>query len=92
MELPRNIDDVLRRLLDGVSRDETSALSAEDDAHLTALVSALRAGRRAVVIVEDTDDNLRYMFSNASRAEAISMLGKVIEATGRRLSETESED
>lgn len=89
MELPRNIDDVLRRLLDGVSRDETSALSAEDDAHLTALISSLRAGRRAVVIVEDVDDNLRYMFSNASRAEAISMLGKVIEATGRRLSETE---
>jgi hypothetical protein len=25
------------------------------------------------------------MFSNASRAEAVSMLGKVIEATGRRL-------
>lgn len=89
MELPRNIDDVLRRLLDGVSRDETSALSAEDDAHLNALISSLRAGRRAVVIVEDIDDNLRYMFSNASRAEAISMLGKVIEATGRRLSDSE---
>lgn len=89
MELPRNIDDVLRRLLDDVSLDETSALSAEDDAHLNALISSLRAGRRAVVIVEDVDDNLRYMFSNASRAEAISMLGKVIEATGRRLSESE---
>lgn len=89
MELPRNIDDVLRRLLDGVSRDEAPALSAEDDAHLNALISSLRAGRRAVVIVEDTDDNLRYMFSNASRAEAISMLGKVIEATGRRLSDSE---
>lgn len=89
MELPRNIDDVLKRLLDGVSRDETSALSAEDDAHLAALISSLRSGRRAVVIVEDADDNLRYMFSNASRAEAISMLGKVIEATGRRLSESE---
>lgn len=89
MELPRNIDDVLKRLLDGVSRDETSALSAEDDAHLAALISSLRSGRRAVVIVEDADDNLRYMFSNASRAEAISMLGKVIEATGRRLSEND---
>ena len=89
MELPRNIDDVLKRLLDGVSSEETSTLTAEDDAHLSALISALRSGRRAVLIVEDIDDNLRYMFSNASRAEAISMLGKVIEVTGRRLSESE---
>jgi hypothetical protein len=49
----------------------------------------MRAGRRAVVIVEDTDERLRYMFSNSTRAEAVSMLGKVIEATGRRLAETE---
>ena len=38
-----------------------------------------------MLIVEDSDDKLKYMFSNASRAEAVSMLGKVIEATGRRL-------
>jgi len=30
---------------------------------------------------------LRYMFSNATRAEAVTMLGKVVEATGRRLAD-----
>jgi hypothetical protein len=90
VEQPRNIDDVLKRLLSDNSRArETSALSTEDDAYLTSLISAMRAGRRAVVIVEDTDERLRYMFSNSTRAEAVSMLGKVIEATGRRLAETE---
>lgn len=89
MELPRDIDDVLKRLLAGVVLGDTSALTAEDDAHLSALISSMRSGRRAVVIVEDADERLRYMFSNATRAEAISMLGKVIESTGRRLAEDE---
>lgn len=90
MEKPRDIDDVLRRLLSDNSRSrETSVLSTEDDAYLTSLISAVRAGRRAVVIVEDADERLRYMFSNSTRAEAVSMLGKVIEATGRRLAESE---
>ena len=90
VEKPRDIDDVLRRLLSDNSRSrETSVLSTEDDAYLTSLISAVRAGRRAVVIVEDADERLRYMFSNSTRAEAVSMLGKVIEATGRRLAESE---
>jgi hypothetical protein len=40
-----------------------------------------------VLIVEDADERLRYMFSNATRAEAVTMLGKVVEATGRRLAD-----
>ena len=88
MEIPRDIDAVLKRLLDPVEvTDEHSALAPEDEAYLGSLIASIRAGRRAVLIVEDADERLRYMFSNASRAEAVTMLGKVVEATGRRLAE-----
>ena len=88
MEIPRDIDAVLKRLLDP-PRDgaEQSILAPEDEAYLNSLISSIRAGRRAVLIVEDADERLRYMFSNATRAEAVTMLGKVVEATGRRIAE-----
>ncbi len=88
MELPRDIDAVLKRLLDSPdpeARAQGSQLTAEDESYLASLVCAVRAGRRAVLIVEDADERLRYMFSNATRADAVTMLGKVVEATGRRL-------
>jgi sigma54-dependent transcription regulator len=90
MELPRDIDAVLKRLLEGQVEMTDSMLAPEDEAYLTSLISAVRSGRRAVLIVEDADERLRYMFSNASRSEAVTMLGKVVEATGRRL--TDSDD
>lgn len=90
MEVPANLDDVLKRLLEkGRSMSGSSVLAPEDEAYLSALIDAVRGGKRAIVIVEDVDDRLRYMFSNATRAEAVSMLGKVIESTGRRLAEGE---
>jgi hypothetical protein len=84
---PRDINEVLKYLLsDGKAEHiAASVLAADDEAYLNKLVAAVRSGKRAVLIVEDSDDKLKYMFSNASRAEAVSMLGKVIEATGRRL-------
>ena len=85
METPRDINDVLKFLLGDGKEAGTSVLAPEDEAYLNKLIAAVRAGKRAVLIVEDSDDKLKYMFSNASRAEAVSMLGKVIEATGRRL-------
>jgi len=91
VETPRDINDVLKYLLsEGELQKATpfsgpSVLASEDEAYLNKLIAAIRAGKRAVLIVEDSDDKLKYMFSNASRAEAVSMLGKVIEATGRRL-------
>ncbi|HTU70233.1 MAG TPA: hypothetical protein VMF11_07905 [Candidatus Baltobacteraceae bacterium] len=90
MEVPRDIDAVLRRLLEqgsfGGDTDQ-SALAPEDESYLSSLIASVRCGRRAVLIVEDADERLRYMFSNATRAEAVTMLGKVVEATGRRLSD-----
>jgi hypothetical protein len=90
VELPKDIDAVLKQLL-GPCRDSdaVSVLGAEDEEYLSALIAAIRSGQRAVVIVEGIDEKLRYMFSNATRAEAVSILGKVIESTGRRLADGE---
>lgn len=88
MEIPSDIDAVLKRLLDA-NDDSASSLAPEDEAYLSSLIESVRAGRRAVLIVEDADERLRYMFSNATRAEAVTMLGKVVEATGRRLADGE---
>jgi sigma54-dependent transcription regulator len=88
VEVPRDIDAVLRRLLEPTAPTaEQSLLAPEDEAYLTSLVAAVRSGRRAVLIVEDADERLRYMFSNTTRAEAVTMLGKVVEATGRRIAD-----
>lgn len=87
METPRDINAVLKYLLSEVDADGSAptVLAPEDEVYLNRLIAALRAGKKAVFIVEDCDEKLKYMFSNATRAEAVSMLGKVIEATGRRL-------
>ncbi len=87
MDKPRDIDAILKYLLSEGEAEGSAAtvLASEDEVYLTRLIAALRAGKKAVFIVEDSDEKLKYMFSNATRAEAVSMLGKVIEATGRRL-------
>lgn len=85
---PSDLNAILKLLLsEGKSVEGAAAtvLSPEDERYLATLVDAIRSGKRSVIIVEDSDDKLKYMFSNATRAEAVSMLGKVIEATGRRL-------
>jgi hypothetical protein len=88
VDIPSDIDAVLKRLLEpSRAGGEPSALAPEDEAYLSSLIEAVRVGRRAVLIVEDVDERLRYMFSNATRAEAVTMLGKVVEATGRRLAD-----
>ncbi|HEV3091443.1 MAG TPA: hypothetical protein VGX91_08395 [Candidatus Cybelea sp.] len=88
MEIPSDIDAVIKRLLEphGITGEE-SVLAPEDEAYLNSLIASIRLGRRSVLIVEDADERLRYMFSNATRAEAVTMLGKVVEATGRRLAD-----
>jgi hypothetical protein len=87
VEKPSDIDAVLKRLLDPREDGAGSLLAPEDEAYLNSLIDSVRAGRRAVLIVEDAEERLRYMFSNATRVEAVTMLGKVVEATGRRLAE-----
>ena len=90
VEVPRDIDAVIKRLLDPRQDGaEPSMLAPEDEAYLNSLIASVRLGRRAVLIVEDADERLRYMFSNATRAEAVTMLGKVVEATGRRIADGE---
>ena len=88
MDIPSDIEAVLKRLLEPSPQGgDQSVLAPEDEAYLGSLIAAVRLGRRAVLIVEDADERLRYMFSNATRAEAVTRLGKVVEATGRRLAD-----
>jgi hypothetical protein len=87
VEIPSDIDAVLRRLLERNREATESVLAPEDESYLSSLIASVRGGRRAVLIVEDADEHLRFMFSNATRAEAVTMLGKVVEATGRRLAD-----
>lgn len=87
VEIPSDIDAVIKRLLEPRAGAEESVLAPEDEAYLGSLIASIRLGRRSVLIVEDADERLRYMFSNATRAEAVTMLGKVVEATGRRLAD-----
>ncbi len=85
---PSDLNAILKLLLSeggSVEGAAATALLPEDERYLATLVDAIRSGKRSVIIVEDSDDKLKYMFSNTTRAEAVSMLGKVIEATGRRL-------
>ncbi len=95
MDTPTDLDALLQALLSdhsstfGTLATDDTILSPQDEAYFVKLVAAVRAGKKAVVIVEDSDEKLKYMFSNAARAEAVSMLGKVIEATGRRLASGE---
>ena len=89
VEIPSDIDAVLKRLLDSRDGGAGTSLAAEDEAYLNSLIDLVRSGRRAALIVEDAEERLRYMFSNATRAEAVTMLGKVVEATGRRLADGE---
>jgi hypothetical protein len=88
VEIPSDIDAVIKRLLEPPCvGPEESVLAPEDEAYLSSLIASVRLGRRSVLIVEDADERLRFMFSNATRAEAVTMLGKVVEATGRRLAD-----
>lgn len=87
------MNEYLSQLLRGESAKTTSkfdtVLAPEDVAYLDTLLKLIHSGKQAILIVEEGGDKLKYMFSNASRAEAISMLGKVVEATGRRLANGE---
>jgi hypothetical protein len=89
VDIPSDIDAVLKRLLERNRDGDHSVLAPEDESYLNSLITSVRGGRRAVLIVEDAEEHLRYMFSNATRAEAVTMLGKVVEATGRRLADGE---
>lgn len=81
---PRDMNAVLRMLL---SEQELTMLAPEDEQYLRDSIALIRKGNRGIIIAQDDRGTLRYMFSNASRAQATAMLGKVIEATGKKMAE-----
>jgi hypothetical protein len=83
-----NIDEYLAKILKEAGStkpaqpSENNLLTPEDEAQMQTLLKLIRDGSRAILIVED-GNNLKYIFSNATPVEALVILGKVIEATGR---------
>jgi hypothetical protein len=68
-----------------VSAPQSTILAPEDVGFLASLLGALHTGSASVVIVRESDEKLRFLFANTSRADAIAMMGKVIEATAKRI-------
>jgi hypothetical protein len=65
---------------------ETVPLEHELQTRLSAMIAAVRTGRPSVLIVQDSDEQLRYMLSKVQCAEAIAMIGTIVERAGRCLS------
>jgi len=87
-QLIRTVDAGARFTINDVRPEAASVksiLSDADDQYLAQLVAMIRSGKSAVVIVDTANDTLKYLFSNASRAGAVVMMGKVLESNGRRM-------
>jgi len=67
---------------------ESCALSPEDEAYLTSMIEAIRSGSSAVLVVEDSEERLKFMFSNASRPRR-SRCSKSHRSDGRRIAEVD---
>lgn len=72
----------LERILRALNKKFDSVLSESDLIFLEKCLTALHAGRKAVLIVAGIagGDTISWLFSGASRAEATHLMHKVIEA------------
>jgi hypothetical protein len=80
MKAPRDPNDLLRTL-----HDEATVLDSADEATLRHMIAQIRAGKHAVIIIENEPDKLLYMFATGNRPRAIQMMGTVIESTAKKL-------
>jgi|GEM_PF-5974120 len=95
MQTPARID--ARFLVDHFIKNPTpappasntppSVLSTADEAYVAELLDLLRSGKPAFLVVEESKDRLKYISSNAGRADLIAMLLRVIETQARKLSD-----
>lgn len=85
MKPPKNVNDLLLHLHCERPEKPQTLLADEDEQYLSTLIGEIRSGSRAVVLVETREGKIKYMFSNAGRPEALTILGKVVEATGRKI-------
>ena len=87
METPEDIDKLLKSLLSEDRSDQDSVeIDEEDMAFLNRLIDSVKRGSRAILIVVDPEDEqMEYIVANASRAQAIVMLARMIQRTARKL-------
>lgn len=81
METPEDIEGLLAGIIYEGNLKERSLLDAPDFDYLQKLVYQVHRGAMGIVIVRQADGNLRYMFSNSDRREAMQVLSKVMERT-----------
>lgn len=86
-QLLRTLDSGARFTANDVKKKaaEPTCLDDETDKYLVRLIRLIREGKRAVVIVETNQETTSYLFSNADRADAVSIMGRVLESTGRKM-------
>lgn len=87
METPEDIDKLLKSLLsDDKTAQDSVEIDEEDMAFLNRLIDSVKRGSRAILIVVDPEDEqMEYIVANASRAQAIVMLARMIQRTARKL-------
>lgn len=87
METPEDIDKLLKSLLsDDKTALDSVEIDEEDMAFLNRLIDSVKRGSRAILIVVDPEDEqMEYIVANASRAQAIVMLARMIQRTARKL-------
>jgi len=87
VETPEDIDKLLKALLqEEKSPTDAVDIDEEDMAFLNRLIDSVKRGSRAILIVVDPEDEqMEYIVANASRAQAIVMLARMIQRTARKL-------
>lgn len=63
-----------------------TVLAPEDETYLNNLIATIRAGNPAIIAV-NRNGQTTYMYANLSRESALETMGKMVEATARKLQE-----
>jgi len=84
MHPPDGIDALLSRLL---KPDVPQALDGDDAAFLASLMTQVRGGQAAVVLVQAPPNGLQCFFSNIPPKEAVTMLNRAIEFVHSQMDE-----
>lgn len=81
METPKDIDAVLNGILASKGQAPVeSVLDPEDEEYLQKVIALVRSGKPAVLLVEETRNSVRWMLSQTSRPQAISMMARITSA------------
>jgi hypothetical protein len=87
VETPKDIDHLLRSIIEDARHHQMQRLSPDDRAFVTKMIDAINNGSKGVFIVVNSDNSLDYLIANESRVGAIAILARMIQRTARHLEE-----